>query len=1656
MIRNKTKFRMDTDEEFCSYEEAGISEQDLIEHVDILFRTSDVDGTGYVPVSHIIEYLRIHTSFGESEDDLSFLVRLADPRGGNPSLTLEQYREIMWEWIKQLQQGSRDGHDGGSEYDEILTESASLGSSQSLHNSPKDRGVNSDHGFSKQDDQFGPQQYFGASSEEVQQYLDQIQELLFQNNKLTEENSTLQQQIYSQEEALTQSNASNEGLSKKIKSLQEGIQVRQQQESENEDLILKLQDQKQEMHKKMSNLTSDLEHLRASNRELETNIVEYQHHIEQLSEIKRNQEIQLSERFEELRNQQNQILSLSGSVQELKIEREELKHKLNQSNEAIESLKQEIECKEKGDDLGRFPCSTPIKRNNSICMELRGMLEEGDHMMSPLCDKELDRMEQVLPIFSSDEEGVEESDPNISLYSVSLKDDLTLDMSKFMEKYQRKQESLLDEIRHFLKPGNITDDGTYPKEFLGKVQEQMAKLWEKVSILAQAKTDVDRRLCRQKKKFRRLKEQNAVLKDAADDVMENKASWDTVTDKRLLILKDQIDQERANIKFLEKKLKDKESKVFIDKNNKSGAERVLKMEIHKLQSLNKDLTERNRKLEGKVSGLVEEVTKAHQDIESKQAVVKELQAERDKLKVEKERAQHQLNQRTRQAPGRNVLKVLTKQGAQYQFSQGTRQDANCHIRIQESKLREDQSLSCLHNTGTGDADDIAQMSGILPFDLLPTQGHDNHKESQLKQLSSQNNSCIQNTDGEPKGRVQGSDHLWMDRGRQTEGNYPALEGEGEERDIDCVYKGGGRRRYSYQAAIDNHSCPPGEQHYPRYRSGSFQAAIEGSQKGEEPEEGTQEETPDSSRVLDSSVGESFQSSTSVYGYFQPGGDHLSSNKLSSCHGSSSYGGHHSAAVCYSVCDSVRYAGRVGCGGDFTVNSSYRTCTDTSHNHCGVNMTPSASGACDVTDGDTAIRERVGSDGHYVATDKLTGCGDGHFGHCVATGGQINKGDEQFGHCNTTDRLTDCDNGQFGTEWRERMDNSNSTVEDSSLSHRSDNFSGSPEAPDVIQITKSGKGTAGCSRPLMKPLIESHLSSSSSAPTAESKSSPDLYTCNDHMETLDVPSSKETTNTISEDDSSEKGSEVKGSESEVKGANVKDKDRTEVKVKSKDVIEKKEGNENNENGDENDDEDDDDGNVLVTSNLIEQMEKLNLSDTSGSCDMSAGDSKFSPHLKKIRQGNLAKRREQMKFLRMPDLNEMQESGQTMTNGDGESENPVMPSISQSLLQDLGVDQDNPPEDSPDQLSEHEIENKFTSLSLAFKTDKITLEKRLEIQERSRDIAEENVAKEIKGLREALEQLNQICVDSQVRDLLLKIQKHITVLEQASARVSSRAEVFGAVQQEKRMSKAIEIMLTHVDNLRLSHERQTAELEEARKLIQDNRPFGGSSEIGDFGGLSRRSASVCQGTAFLPKGTRRRVSDVSLTRSGLPHSMSMDPRAKFKQLATTAANANVAIRKASLSKQTSTSSLLGGNLRLSQDSNHSDSKSTGTNSKQHSVEEEAFQKGFEQGYKAQITGQLKQLRDQQNSITDTLEELRDKCDEEDEDKGPQQEVSLRDTVLSLLWENIPPWETASHKLRLATVFFFLFMAAISIVLSFFPVGYAAVQVQPDYQHVKAPPV
>ena len=74
---------------------------------------------------------------------------------------------------------------------------------------------------------------------------------------------------------------------------------------------------------------------------------------------------------------------------------------------------------------------------------------------------------------------------------------------------------------------------------------------------------------------------------------------------------------------------------------------------------------------------------------------------------------------------------------------------------------------------------------------------------------------------------------------------------------------------------------------------------------------------------------------------------------------------------------------------------------------------------------------------------------------------------------------------------------------------------------------------------------------------------------------------------------------------------------------------------------------------------------------------------------------------------------------------------------------------------------------------------------------------------------------MCFDSETRDVLGRLSAQVDVLKHSAERVSSSAELYGAVQQEARIARAIEVMLMHVDNLKRIYEREHTELEEARK-------------------------------------------------------------------------------------------------------------------------------------------------------------------------------------------------------------------------------------------------
>ncbi|NXP19256.1 LRMP protein, partial [Scytalopus superciliaris] len=166
--------------------------------------------------------------------------------------------------------------------------------------------------------------------------------------------------------------------------------------------------------------------------------------------------------------------------------------------------------------------------------------------------------------------------------------------------------------------------------------------------------------------------------------------------------------------------------------------------------------------------------------------------------------------------------------------------------------------------------------------------------------------------------------------------------------------------------------------------------------------------------------------------------------------------------------------------------------------------------------------------------------------------------------------------------------------------------------------------------------------------------------------------------------------------------------------------------------------------------------------------------------------------------------------------------------------------------------------FLRLSLGFKCDLFTLDKRVRLEERSRDLAEENLKKEITNAVKMLEALVPLCEeDSQAQEIIKKLQKSLQFLSQYAARVASRAEMLGAINQESRVSKAVEVMIQHVENLKRMYAKEHAELEELKQvLLQNERSF---SSLGDRGNQEKALSSPCQTEAL------RRVSIATVPRS-----------------------------------------------------------------------------------------------------------------------------------------------------------------------------------------------
>ncbi|KFW70304.1 Protein MRVI1, partial [Pygoscelis adeliae] len=377
------------------------------------------------------------------------------------------------------------------------------------------------------------------------------------------------------------------------------------------------------------------------------------------------------------------------------------------------------------------------------------------------------------------------------------------------------------------------------------------------------------------------------------------------------------------------------------------------------------------------------------------------------------------------------------------------------------------------------------------------------------------------------------------------------------------------------------------------------------------------------------------------------------------------------------------------------------------------------------------------------------------------------------------------------------------------------------------------------------------------------------------------------------------------------------------------------------------------------------------------------------LTKLREEHILMRNQNLVGLKLPELSEAaeQEKGPSPLPSPTEDEetknsSDVMPSIPDVLLRKLRVHKSLPGSSPP--LTEKEVENVFVQLSLAFRNDSYTLESRINQAERERNLTEENAGKELENFKAAITSSAHLWHHYEHREAYQKLLEDIAVLRRLAARLSSRAEMVGAIRQEKRMSKATEVMMQYVENLKRTYEKDHAELMEFKKLANQNssRSYNASE---DGVPRSSRSMSLTVGknmprrrvsVAVVPKFNSLNVPGQSSTASPIPSvpSLSESPSNGRSNLTSTPVLPALLENGKTNGEpdcETSTSVLTQSGL---------EEINPETKAK---IEEEAYNKGYQEGLKK--TKELQELKEEDEETPKESHDGHEESENEDEIKN-----------------------------------------------------------------------
>ncbi|ELK18025.1 Protein MRVI1 [Pteropus alecto] len=341
--------------------------------------------------------------------------------------------------------------------------------------------------------------------------------------------------------------------------------------------------------------------------------------------------------------------------------------------------------------------------------------------------------------------------------------------------------------------------------------------------------------------------------------------------------------------------------------------------------------------------------------------------------------------------------------------------------------------------------------------------------------------------------------------------------------------------------------------------------------------------------------------------------------------------------------------------------------------------------------------------------------------------------------------------------------------------------------------------------------------------------------------------------------------------------------------------------------------------------------------------------------------------------------------------------VMPNISDVLLRKLRVHKSLPGSAPP--LTEKEVENVFVQLSLAFRNDSYTLESRINQAERERNLTEENTEKELENFKASITSSASLWQHCEHRETYQKLLEDIAVLHRLAARLSSRAEMVGAVRQEKRMSKATEVMMQYVENLKRTYEKDHAELMEFKKLANQNssRSCGPSED-----GVPRtaRSMSLTLGknmprrrvsVAVVPKFNALNLPSQPPSSSSLPSlpALSESPSGKGNlPVVTSALPALLENGKTNGDPDCEASAPMPTPICLEEISQVTKAR----------MEEEAYNKGYQEGLKK--TKELQDLKEEEEEQKSESPEEPEEVEETEEEEEKNQRSSKLEELIHFL--------------------------------------------------------